>query len=83
MTYNINGQLIYTTVPGTSYTGLQNVNGSTNIVLTAENTTIKGSQHPCGAMWATAVAGSTSYYAIDGSVNVVSNGDGTYSPAIN
>lgn len=82
MTYNAAGNLIFTPVAGTAITGLQNVNGSTNIVLTSENTTIKGQYHPCGAYNASAVAGSTSNYAIDGSINVVSNGDGTYSPAV-
>lgn len=80
MTYNANGQQIFTAVTGTSRTGIQNINGSTNVVLTTENTTWKGSQHPCGAYWGTVVTSGTSVYAIDGSLNIISNGDGTYSP---
>ena len=82
MTYNVNGQLIFTAVPGTSYTGLYNVNGSYNVVLTTENTTYKGAYHPCGALWGTSYSGASqaNYQAIDGSINISSNGDGTYSP---
>lgn len=84
MTYNAAGDQVFTSVPGSSYTGSQNVNGSLNVVLTAENTTIKGAQHPCGATWGTVVTAGTvsSMYAKDGSVNVILNGDATYSPAI-
>jgi len=84
MTYNVAGNQILTSVPGSSYTGIQNVNGSTNVVLTAENTTIKGANHPCGALWGTVVTAGTvsSMYAKDGSMNIILNGDATYSPAI-
>lgn len=81
MTYNANGQLMLTVVPGTSLTGLYAADGSYNVVLTTENTTWKGLQHPCGAYWGTVIPAPTnSYYAIDGSMNIVQNSNFTYSP---
>lgn len=81
MTYNVNGQIIFTPVAGTSRTGLYNANGSYNVVLTTENTTIKGLYHPCGAYWGTVGTG-VSYQTIDGSITIANNGDGTYSPVV-
>jgi lysophospholipase L1-like esterase len=82
MTYNANGQLILTSVPGTSYTGLYAADGSFNAVLTTENTTWKGLHHPCGAYWGTVVSSPSSpvsYYAKDGSMNITQNSDSSYS----
>lgn len=79
MTYNTLGQLKLTVVPGTSYTGLYAVDGSQNVVLTTENTTWKGSQHPCGAYWGTLVTTPVLMaYAIDGSNYIVQNSDFSY-----
>lgn len=81
MTYNANGQLKLTAVAGTSYTGLYAADGSYNVVLTTENTTIKSLHHNCGAYWGTVVTDTSSpYYAIDGSMNIIQNVDSSYSP---
>lgn len=79
--YNANGQITLTPVVGSSITGLSAADGSYNVVLTTENTTIKGLHHPCGAYWGT-VSSTQTFYAPDGSMNITSNGDGTYSPTV-
>jgi len=79
MAYNANGKLKLTVVSGAAITGRYAVDGSYNAVQTAENTTIKGSGHPCGAFWTTTVASPTaSCYAVDGSRNCVSDGAGGF-----
>lgn len=78
MTYNANGKLKLTIVSGAATTGCYAVDGSFNAVQTAENTTIKGSGHPCGAFWVTTAVNPTSCYAIDGSRNCVSDGGGGF-----
>lgn len=77
--YNSNGLVNLTVVPGTSYTGLQAADGSYNVVLSLNNTP-KGVQHPCGAYWGTVVTLPFSgAYAVDGSMNIIQNGDLSYS----
>lgn len=79
--YNSNGQINLTVVAGTTYTGLYSADGCWNVVLTTENTTIKGRYAPCGAFWATVTDSySASYYAADGSMNIIANSDGSFSP---
>lgn len=79
MTYNASGQIKLTIVNGTSLTGFYAADGSWNAVFTTENTTLKGFYHPCGAMWANLVGTPpATFYAIDGSVNVMSDGGGGY-----
>lgn len=49
MTYNADGQLQTTEVPGTSYTGLYAADGSYNIVTNSSSSYV-GLFHPCGAL---------------------------------
>lgn len=48
-----------TVVSGSTWTGLQNADGSYNVVLA--DTTFRGTHHPCGA-WLVSVAPSNNYY---------------------
>ena len=77
--YNLNGQINITSVPGTSFTGLQALDGSYNGVITS-GTTWVGLQHKCGAYNIAVVTTPTTYQSSTGALNVVLNGDGTYSP---
>ena len=78
MTYNINGKLKLTIVSGAAITGLYAADGSFNAVSTSENTTLKGYQHPCGAVWTTTTSGPTNHQAKDGSRHCVSDGSGGF-----
>lgn len=78
MSYNTSGKLKLTVVVGNALTGRYAVDGSFNAVQTSENTTTKGPNHPCGALWVTTVAGPTSYYNVDGTINSVSDGGGGF-----
>lgn len=76
MTQNISGKNLCTVVSGSSYTGLYAVDGTWNIV-TNDGTTLKGSQHPCGALNAVIVTDPSSpYYAPNGSINVITRDSG-------
>lgn len=79
--YNANGQIALTQVNGSSYTGRQAADGSWNIVINDGVTGgYRGLMHPCGAINAVVVTdASASFYAANGSMNVISNAFGGYS----
>lgn len=80
MTYNADGQIILTEVDGSSYTGLYAADGSWNVVIN-DGSAYAGRYHPCGAYNAVVTtnpsAGST---APNGSIYIISNTFGGYSP---
>lgn len=78
--YNADGQINTTVVDGSSYTGLYAADGSWNIVIN-DGSTYKGLYHPCGAFNAVVVTDPfSSTYASNGSINVIANAFGGYSP---
>lgn len=78
--YNADGQINLTAVDGSSYTGLYAADGSINIVLN-DGSAWTGRYHPCGAWNAVVVSdSSTSAINSNGSLNVISNSFGGYSP---
>lgn len=80
MSYNSDGQLILTQVNGLSYTGLYAADGSWNIVIN-DGSTISGKYHPCGALNAVITTNpSAGAIAPNGSMYVILNNNGTYSP---
>lgn len=80
--YNADGQVRTTQVGGSSYTGLDATDGSWNIVIN-DGTSIKGLYHPCGALNAVIVTDSSAgYYSKNGSMNVIANTTGGYSPVV-
>lgn len=78
MSYNASGKLKLTAVVGNVITGLYAADGSYNVVQTAENTTIKGNYHPCGALWVTTTAGPTNSNSKDGTKHCISDGGGGF-----
>lgn len=78
MSYNTSGKLKLTVVVGNAYTGRYAIDGSFNAVQTSENTTIKQANHPCGALWVTTAVTPSNYYAVDGTINSVSDGGGGF-----
>lgn len=78
--YNASGNIITTQVSGSVYTGLYSPDGNWNIVIN-DGSTIKGRYHPCGALNAVVVADSFApAMAANGSINVILNSSGGYSP---
>lgn len=78
--YNVDGQINYTSVSGSSFTGLYAADGSMNIVIN-DGSTPKGHYHPCGAINAVVVTTPNApAYANNGSINVIANNFGSYSP---
>ena len=80
--YNTDGQINLTAVDGSSYTGLYAVDVSFNIVIN-DGSTYTGLFHPCGALNAVVVTDPyAGYFASNGSVNVIVNSSGGYSPVV-
>lgn len=78
--YNADGQVNLTVVNGSFYTGLHAADGSWNVVIN-NSPSYQGLYHPCGALNAVVVTDpSSSYYDSNGSLNVVLNSSGGYSP---
>jgi hypothetical protein len=80
MLYNTSGKQIIKAVSGSTYTGLQAIDGSYNGVLSVTNTP-KGLYHLCGAYNIKVTTNVFSgWQAPDGSMYVIDNGDSTYTP---
>lgn len=79
MTYNADGKITTTVVNGAAYTGRYAADGSWNIVLN-DGSALTGLTHPCGALNAVINDSAVTYYANNGSVNVVTIALNTYSP---
>jgi len=78
--YNADGQINTTQVAGNAITGSRAPDGSYNIVINASGS-YQGLHHPCGAYNAVVVTDpSSNYYAANGSMNVIANNFGGYSP---
>jgi hypothetical protein len=79
MSYNADGRIATTVVNGSTYTGRYAADGSWNIVLN-DGSSLTGLTHPCGALNAVINDSAVTYYASNGSVNVVTLSPGVYSP---
>lgn len=79
MTYNASGRILTTVVDGSVYTGRYAADGSWNIVLN-DGSALVGLTHPCGALNAVINDSAVTYYANNGSINVVTIDVGVYSP---
>lgn len=79
MTYNADGKVTTTVVDGSAYTGRYAADGSWNIVLN-DGSALTTLTNPCGALNAVIDDAAVTYYANNGSINVVTIDVDTYSP---
>lgn len=81
--YNADGQILTTQVNGSTYTGLYSPDGNWNIVINNSSVYV-GTYHPCGALNAVVVSDfAAPARSANGSINVILNTSGGYSPVTN
>lgn len=78
--YDNNGRILYTEVDGNSFVGIYNPNRTYNAVNVTDSEEFVGIYHSSGAFNITLNPEATVILNKNGSINVVYNGDGTYSP---